>query len=124
MTACKNAEDYFSEGRDLSSDRNYSSAIQKYKMAVLKNPYQKDCCIQTGICYEYMNQDDSALHTYDALLKLYPDNTAANYYSGVVKYKQQKYAEAFKYYDRALDSKGGFHASDTGSIQDNRFVQG
>jgi tetratricopeptide (TPR) repeat protein len=70
-----------------------------------------------GICYEYINQYDSALHTYDALLKLYPDNTAANYYSGVAKYKQQKYAEAIPYYDRALESKGGFHASDTGSIQ-------
>jgi tetratricopeptide (TPR) repeat protein len=117
LTACKNAEDYFSEGQDLSSDGNYTSAILNYKMAIQKNQYLKDSYIQMGICYEYMNQHDSALLAYQGLLKLYPDNTAANYYSGTSKFRQQKYAEAIPFYDRALESKGGFHTSDTGSIQ-------
>ncbi|HEY2649301.1 MAG TPA: tetratricopeptide repeat protein [Puia sp.] len=117
LTGCKNAEDYFSEGQNLSLDGNYPRAIVKYKMAIQKNQYLKDSYIQMGICYEYMNQYDSALQAYDGLLKLYPDNTAANYYSGISKYRQQKYTEAISYYDRAMESKGGFHASDTGSIQ-------
>ena len=117
LSGCKNAEDYFSEGQNLSSEGNYKAAIIKYSRAIQENQYLKDSYIQMGICYEYMNQQDSALKAYNALLKIFPDNTAANYYSGASKYKQQKYAEAIPYYDRALDSKGGFHASDTNSIQ-------
>jgi tetratricopeptide (TPR) repeat protein len=117
VSGCKNAEDYFSEGQDLSSDGLYKEAIIKFNKAIQTNQYLKDSYIQMGICYEYLNQHDSALKAYNALLKLFPENTAANYYSGVSKYKQQKYTDAIPYYDRALDSKGGFHASDTNSIQ-------
>ena len=117
VSGCKNAEDYFSEGQDLSSDGQYKAAIVKYEKAIQSNQYLKDSYIQMGISYEYLNQHDSALKAYHALLKIFPDNTAANYYSGISKYKQQKYAEAIPYYDRALDSKGGFHAADTNSIQ-------
>jgi tetratricopeptide (TPR) repeat protein len=117
LSGCKNAEDYFSEGQDLSSDGHYRAAIIKYSMAIQANQYLKDSYIQMGICYEYLNQHDSALKAYNALLKIFPENTAANYYSGVSKYKQQKFSEAIPYFDRALDSKGGFHASDTNSIQ-------
>jgi tetratricopeptide (TPR) repeat protein len=117
LSGCKNAEDYFSEGQNLYIDGNYKQAIIKYNRAIQVNQYLKDSYIQMGNCYEYLNHHDSALKSYSALLKIFPDNTAANYYSGVSKYKQQKYAEAIPYYDRALDSKGGFHASDTNSIQ-------
>jgi len=117
VSGCKNAEDYFSEGQDLSSEGHYKAAIVKYSQAIGSNQYLKDSYIQMGLCYEYLNLHDSALKTYKALLKIFPDNTAANYYSGVSKYKQQKYAEAIPYYDKALDSKGGFHALDTNSIQ-------
>jgi tetratricopeptide (TPR) repeat protein len=117
LSGCKNAEDYFSEGQDLSSDGHYKAAIIKYNKAIQANQFQKDSYIQKGICYEYMNQRDSALESYKALLTIFPENTAANYYAGVCKYRQQKYAESIPYFDRALESKGGFHASDTNSIQ-------
>ena len=117
LSGCKNAEDYLSEGQDLSSEGQYEAAILKYKSAIQENQYSKDPYVQMGICYASLNQHDSALNAYDQLLKLYPDNTAANYYSGVSKYRQQKFREAVLFYTRALDSKGGFHASDTNSIQ-------
>jgi tetratricopeptide (TPR) repeat protein len=117
LSGCKNAEDYFSEGQDQYLDGHYKEAIIKYNRAIQTNEYLKDSYVQMGNCYEYLNQHDSALKAYSALLKIFPDNTAANYYSGVSKYRQQKYAEAIPYYNRALDSKGGFHASDTNSIQ-------
>jgi tetratricopeptide (TPR) repeat protein len=117
LSGCKNAENYFSEGQDLSSEGLYPAAIVKYKSAIQDNQYLKDSYIQMGVCYEYLNQHDSALNVFNQLLKLYPENTAANYYSGVSKYRQQKFKEAVLFYDRALDSKGGFHASDTNSIQ-------
>jgi tetratricopeptide (TPR) repeat protein len=117
LIGCKNAEDYFSEGQDLNSDGHYIEAIQKYQKAIQTNQYLKDSYIQMGNCYDYLNQHDLALNAYNGLLKIFPDNTAANYYSGVSKYKQQKYTEAIAFYNRALNSKGGFHSSDTNKIQ-------
>jgi len=117
LSGCKNAEDYFSEGLDQSSNGNFKAAISKFDLVIQQNQYLKDPYIQMGNCYEYLNQHDSAIKIYGRLLELYPDNTAANYYSGVSKYRQQKYGEAIYYYNKALDSKGGFNASDTNSIQ-------
>lgn len=114
---CKNAEDYLSEGLDLSSTGYVREAIVKFDYAIHENPYQKDAYLQMGICYTYLNQEDSAIRTYQKLLSLYPENTAANYYYGVAKFKQQKYNEAVLYFNKALDSKGGFNATDTNSIQ-------
>jgi tetratricopeptide (TPR) repeat protein len=117
LSGCKNAEDYFSEGQNLSSDGNFKAAILKFEKAIHENQYMKDSYIQMGICYEFINQHDSAIQAYNELLKFYPENTAANYYSGVSKYRQQKYEDAISCYDKALDSKGGFNATDTNSIQ-------
>jgi tetratricopeptide (TPR) repeat protein len=117
LSGCKNAEDYFSEGLDQSSNGNFKEAIAKFDLAIQQNQYLKDPYIQMGNCYEYLNQHDSAVNIYRRLLDLYPDNTAANYYSGVSKYRQEKYSEAIYYYSKALDSKGGFNATDTNSIQ-------
>jgi tetratricopeptide (TPR) repeat protein len=117
LSGCKNAEDYFSEGLDQSSNGNFKEAISKFDLAIQQNQYLKDPYIQMGNCYEYLNQHDSAIKIYSRLMDLYPDNTAANYYSGVSKYRQQKYTEAIYYYNKALDSKGGFNVTDTNSIQ-------
>jgi tetratricopeptide (TPR) repeat protein len=117
ITGCKSAEDYFSEGQDLSSEGDFKPALLIFSKAIEKNPFMKDAYIQMGICYEYLNQHDSAIDIYTKLLHLYPDNTAANYYSGICKYKQKKYEEAIMFFNKALDSKGGFDAVDTTSIQ-------
>jgi tetratricopeptide (TPR) repeat protein len=114
---CKNAEDYFSEGLELSSTGYVREAIFKFDNAIHENPYQKDAYLQMGICYNFLNQEDSAIRTYQKLLLLYPENTAANYYSGVAKYKQQKYRDAVLFFNKALDSRGGFNATDSNSIQ-------
>jgi hypothetical protein len=117
LTGCKNAEDYFSEGQNLSDEGSFKSAILKFDKAISRNPYQKDAYIQMGLSYAYLNLHDSALQVFGRLLTLYPDNTAANYYSGISKYKQEKYEDAVLYFNNALDSKGGFNATDTNSIQ-------
>ena len=117
MSGCKSAEDYLSEGQDLSSEGNTKEAISLFEKAIQKNPFLKDAYIQLGQCLENLNQHDSALRIYMKLLQLYPDNTAAYYYSGICKYSQQKYHEAIALFDKAIDTKGGFNSADTTSIQ-------
>jgi tetratricopeptide (TPR) repeat protein len=117
LSACKSAEDYLSEGQELSSAGNFKAALSVFEVALKRNPFLKDTYIQMGICHENLNQQDSALHVYMDLLRLYPDNTAAYYYSGICKYKQKKFDEAAAFFDKAIDSKGGFNSADTTSIQ-------
>ena len=117
ITGCKSAEDYLSEGQDLSSEGNVKAAISLFEKAIQKNPFLKDAYIQLGLCLENLNQHDSAIRVYMKLLQLYPDNTAAYYYSGICKYSQQKYHEAIALFNKAIDTKGGFNSADTTSIQ-------
>jgi tetratricopeptide (TPR) repeat protein len=117
LSGCKSAEDYLSEGQDLSSSGNFKAALLIFDKAIQKNPFLKDAYIQMGLCHENLNQHDAAIHVYTKLLNLYPDNTAAYYYSGICKYKQEKFNEAIAFFNRAIDSKGGFNSADTTSIQ-------
>jgi tetratricopeptide (TPR) repeat protein len=117
LSGCKSSEDYFSEGLDQSSDGNFKAALLVFNRAIELNPFFKDAYIQKGVCHENLNQPDSAIDVYMRLLHLYPDNTAANYYAGICKYRQKKYEEAIAFYDKALDTKGGFNISDTSSFQ-------
>jgi tetratricopeptide (TPR) repeat protein len=117
FAGCNREEDFFSEGLDLSAEGNFTAAILKFDKAVLENPYLKDAYLQMGLCYDHLNKHDSAIRAYDRLLQIYPDNTAGRYYSGISRYKLKKYSEAVFYFNKALDSKGGFDVSDTNSIQ-------
>src|ERR1700690_2372748 len=94
LSGCKSAEDYLSEGQDLSSAGNFKEALLVYEKAIQKDPFLKDAYIQSGLCLENLNLQDSAISIYRKLLYLYPDNTAAYYYSGICKYRQEKFDEA------------------------------
>jgi tetratricopeptide (TPR) repeat protein len=117
LAGCKSAEDYLSEGRELSSAGNFQAALCTFEKAVHRNPFLKEAYIQLAICHESLHEEDSAIEVYQQLLNLYPDNTAAYYYCGICKYRQKKFTEAILYFNKAINSKGGFNAADTTSIQ-------
>lgn len=117
LVNCKSGEDYLSQGQILISEGNFKAALVTFEKAIEKNPYLKEAYIQMGICHENLHQCDSALNVYSRLLNLYPDNTAAYYYSGICKYSQKKFEEAIQFFDKAIVSKGGFNVTDTASIQ-------
>jgi tetratricopeptide (TPR) repeat protein len=117
LSGCKSAEDYLSEGREMSSSGNFKAALSTFEEAIRGNPFLKDAYIQLAICYENLQLEDSAIRVYGQLLNLYPDNTAAFYYCGICKYREKKFQEAIFYFNKAIDSKGGFNAADTTSLQ-------
>jgi tetratricopeptide (TPR) repeat protein len=117
LSGCKKAEDYLSEGQDLCAAGKFNAALVTLEKAIEKNQYLKDAYIQLGLCLESLNRPDSALFVYTKLLHMYPDNTAAYYYSGICKYRQEKFDEAVVFFNKALDTKGGFNSADSTSIQ-------
>jgi len=117
LSGCKSADEYLSEGQNLSSAGNFRAALSVFEKAIQKNPFLKDAYIQLGLCHENLNQHDLAISAYMKLLHLYPDNTAAYYYSGISKYKQKKFEEAITFFNKAIYTKGGFNSADTTSVQ-------
>jgi tetratricopeptide (TPR) repeat protein len=117
FSGCKSAEDYLSEGKELSASGNFKAALFTLKKAIQGNPFLKEAYIQLANCHESMHQEDSAIEVYTRLLDIYPDNTAAYYYCGICKYRQKNFNAAIDYFNKAIDSKGGFNAGDTTSIQ-------
>jgi|SRR5450432_101455 len=117
LSACKTAEDYLAEGQELNSVGNFTAALLIFEKAMQENPFLEDVYIQLGHCHESLNHPDSAIRVYMKLLQLYPDNTAAYYYTGICKYRQKKFDEAIAYFNKAIETKGGFNSADTTSIQ-------
>jgi tetratricopeptide (TPR) repeat protein len=117
FSGCKSAEDYLAEGREMSSSGNFTAAVFTFQKAIRDNPFLKEAYIQLAVCYENLHLEDSAIGVYKQLIELYPDNTAAYYYSGICKYREKKFGDAIRYFNKAIDSKGGFNSADTTSIQ-------
>lgn len=117
LVNCKSGEDYLSEGQVLIAEGNVKAALVLFEKAIEKNPFLKDAYIQLGLCHENLHQSDSALIVYNRLLNLYPDNTAAYYYSGISKYSQRKFKEAILFFNKAIYTKGGFNITDTTSVE-------
>jgi len=111
------ANDYIKRGHDIGMQGNYKEAILDYNKAIEKDPKLKEAYIQKGLCFEYLNQEDTAIKVYEHLLSFDQNNTTAFYYIGLCKYKQNKFQEAIEFYNKALITKGVSNPSDTSSVQ-------
>ena len=117
ITSCdfKSAEDYLKQGNDKILTGNFKAAIQVFDKAIQKNPKLKEAYIQRGFCYENILQDSLAINDYKKLLSFDPKNTAAFYYMGICRYRQNKFEEAIECYNNALITKGISILADTSS---------
>jgi len=113
----KSADTYLQEAGAAGKKGDYSTAIILLNKAIHKNPRLKEAYIQRGLCYENINQGDSAINNYKTLLAFAPDNTTALYYTGLCKYRQNKFEEAIENYNKALITKGVANPSDTSNFQ-------
>ena len=110
---CYSADDYLQQGHDLALKRDYRSAILLFDKEIKKKTKLKEAYIQRGLCYESINQIDSAINDYKILVSFDPTNTTALYYIGLCKYEQKQFNEAIVYYNKAIATKGGASTSDT-----------
>jgi tetratricopeptide (TPR) repeat protein len=110
------ADSYVKLGHDIGMKGNYREAIVTYNKAIDKDPKFKEAYIQKGLCYEYLNQVDTAIKVYKDLLSFDPNNTTAYYYIGLCMARQNKHLEAIEFYNKALLSSG-VNPDDTSNAQ-------
>jgi tetratricopeptide (TPR) repeat protein len=106
MGCNRSADDYLLESNKLASQEKYKEAIILLNKAIQTNPKYQEAYLNKGLCYEKLKDLNSAVSTYQALLKIDPKNVLGIYNIGNCKYDMNLYQEAIENYTRALVLKG------------------
>ncbi|WP_210520163.1 tetratricopeptide repeat protein [Hymenobacter terricola] len=83
--------------------KNYTAAAAHYQKAVEQRPY----AIEPKLGYikplNALGQVEKMLSTYTDILKIDPQNTQANYWTGVIYLNRKAYAQAARYFERVVN---------------------
>lgn len=119
LSSCdlKSADDYFRSATIKFNNKNYREALNLYSKAIVKDNKKRQAYLDRGLCYEALNQIDSAILNYNKLLRIDKNNVSALYYIGICKTKQNMNNDAHYYFTKALAVKG-FNDSTVSVIMD------
>jgi tetratricopeptide (TPR) repeat protein len=77
-------------------NKNYTASQTYYSKAVKLRPAGIEAKFGYVKPLSFLQSWDKVLEQYQAILKIDPQNTQANYWAGVIYYNRKKYAEAIK----------------------------
>ncbi len=103
---CKTKDDFISASNSLADKQKYKEAIIVLDKAIRKYPTFREAYLNRGLCYEELKDYNSAIASYQGLLKIDNKNAAAFYHMGTCKYDQNRFQEAIDHYTSALQTKG------------------
>lgn len=83
--------------------KNYSAAAAHYQKAVEQRPYAIEPKLGLIKPLNALGQIDRMLATYESILKTDPQNTQANYWTGVIFLNRKAYAQAARYFERVVN---------------------
>ena len=83
--------------------KNYTAAAAHYQKAVEQRPYAIEPKLGLIKPLNALGQLDRMLATYESILKIDPQNTQANYWSGVIFLNRKAYAQAARYFERVVN---------------------
>jgi YaiO family outer membrane protein len=97
------ADDYFTKARkEAFENKNYASAINYSKQALLLNPGYLEIQTFLGRLYYWNKQADSALQVLKSVLKKQPDYEDASIAIADIEYNNKNYPDALDHIDQAL----------------------
>jgi tetratricopeptide (TPR) repeat protein len=83
--------------------KNYTAAAAHYQKAVEQRPYALEPKFGLIKPLNALGQIEKMLTTYEAILKIDPQNTQANYWAGVIYLNRKTYAPAARYFERVVN---------------------
>ena len=83
--------------------KNYTAATAHYQKAVEQRPYALEPRFGLIKPLNALGQVEKMLTTYEAILKVDPQNTQANYWAGVIYLNRKTYAPAARYFERVVN---------------------
>jgi tetratricopeptide (TPR) repeat protein len=93
------------EGIRLGLSEKYPEAIAQLSKAVEEDPEHVIAHTSLGVAFHRADQDDRALHSYEAALKIDPTYAEAHYFRSNILYSRGNVREAITGYTRALGLK-------------------
>jgi len=84
-------------------NKEYPTSREYYQKAINLKPYGIEA--KLGITYPLaaLQLTDKTLEVYTDILKIDPQNTKANYWSGVIWYNRKKYEQAAKFLEKVVN---------------------
>jgi tetratricopeptide (TPR) repeat protein len=83
--------------------KNYTTAAAHYQKAVEQRPYAIEPKLGLIKPLNALGQIEKMLNTYESILKIDPQNTQANYWTGVIFLNRKAYAQAARYFERVVN---------------------
>lgn len=83
--------------------KNYTTAAAHYQKAVEQRPYAIEPKLGLIKPLNALGQVERMLSTYESILKIDPQNTQANYWTGVIFLNRKAYAQAARYFERVVN---------------------
>ncbi len=83
--------------------KNYTTAAAHYQKAVEQRPYAIEPKLGLIKPLNALGQLDRMLATYESILKIDPQNTQANYWTGVIYLNRKAFAPAARYFERVVN---------------------
>ena len=103
----KNNVTLFNEACDLSEKGQYEKANELLNKAIEYNPYDLECYNNRAWNYFDLNKYELSEKDFNKILSEKPDNTLGLYGKGMIRFKQKKYKEALKYFNKIIYLTGG-----------------
>ena len=95
----------YQKGRAAATKGDNKAAAQFYSDAVAAHPNFAMALSDLGFMYIKLNQWDKAAETYEALIKLKPEDPVAHLNFGIARYNQKKFEDAETHLRKALELK-------------------
>lgn len=84
-------------------NKNYTLSVQHYQKAVNKKPYAIEAKLGLIKPLSVLENWDKVYIQYEQILKIDPQNTTANYWSGIINYNKKKYEQAQKFFEKIVN---------------------
>lgn len=82
---------------------NYTASQNYYEKAVELKPYAVEGRLGLAKPLAALGSTDKLLKTYEEVLKVDPQNSTANYWTGVIHYNRKKYEAAARHFERIVN---------------------
>ncbi len=100
-----NALKLYEKGMEAAKKNDSKAAVESLSAAVAAHPTFAVALNDLATQYMHLKQWDKAAETYDALIKLKPDDSTAHLNYGIVAFNQQKMEDAESHLRKAIELK-------------------
>lgn len=83
--------------------KDYPQSQQYYQKAVALKPYSVEAKLGLVQPLAALQSVDKLLQAYTDILKIDPQNSVANYWTGVIYYNRRKYEQAARYFEKVAN---------------------